>query len=91
MGLFADKEDKVNKMMVILIKRAYIMCQVSNANNPSAAMPPSVPPTIAPVLLPDPGGFTWFVCKGSVVEVVEVEVNTPSEGGLTGTVDETEV
>jgi hypothetical protein len=78
--------------MVILIKCAYIMCQVSNANNPSAKMPPSVPPTIAPVLLPEPWGLAWSVCKGSAVIVVELEVNTPSEGRLTGTVvDETEV
>jgi len=75
---------------MVLIKNAYIMCQVSNANSPSAAMPPSVPPTMAPVLLPDPG-FTWFVCKGSAVIVVEVEVNNPSEGGLMGIVDEMEV
>lgn len=72
------------------------MCQVSSANSPSAAMPPSVPPTIAPVLFPGAG---VFVCKGSgmspePVEVVEVEVvenNTPSEDKLTGIEDETEV
>jgi hypothetical protein len=60
-------------------------------------MPPSVPPTIAPVLFPD-AGVTWFVCKGSVVSPERVEVVEEScrktshlKDELTGTVDETEV
>ena len=75
------------------------MCHVNNAKRLSAAMPPSVPPTIAPVLLLGPGETAWLVCKGSVVspesvEDVEEEVVTyglPSEEELTGIVDEMEV